>query len=741
MTVSTTIRKAGPFAGTGLVSSYPFAFKVFTDDDLLVIRTPTGGADVTLVLASDYTVTLNPDQDAVPGGSVVLSAALAVGFTLSIGSQVDSLQGLSLTNNGGFFPKAIEAALDKLDIQDQQQEEVLSRAVRVPFGSGAIPDLPAPSAGSALVWNTLGTALENGTPGAAYDTLRSDLLGTGAGQGDSQVGSKRTASGAIATTVEAEIEALPLDAVVNFSADNTGTTNSTAALLAFYTAAILHGSGHIPSGRYKISRSVLAFDNGHVDTDFPMITTDSGVEFFVDSVTPGTVGPLLAFTNGTAVSGAGKFWKGGYHGSIQLTGIASATPSYTSDAEHGMKLLGLQEVRFGLIYGYKLGGAVIWSPETLFGATNPDPYHVGLCTFEGIKSEYCAYAIYNLNWVGLTNTTISTLRAIGNRQGVIYGPGTTTKIETMSAGTCAGWVIDDGTAAASTGGAPSRLYVGMAELDDCENGFYFNKMSQWRIDLTRFVHRYNFTAWNPAGGYWPRKVMHLGAGTAASCANGRAYFIHRIEAGGALGDLGGFIDCASTAQISDVIINNRILDNAALGVTGAMLGTNVSANSKIQFQNDGVPCIDTWQKVACLVRSSTADTVPNAGYAAAGAKITFGTELYDRGAYYDSTNSWFTVPYSGLYRFSGQICLTVAAGTRVRMAIATDTAGVIALQKQKNSYQTNAGAEHHQIDGVVSLTAGQRVFLMADQNTASATVALSAPISTTADLTWSIEAL
>ena len=88
MTVSTTIRKAGPFAGTGLVSSYPFAFKVFTDDDLLVIRTPTGGADVTLVLASDYTVTLNPDQDAVPGGSVVLSAALAVGFTLSIGSQI-----------------------------------------------------------------------------------------------------------------------------------------------------------------------------------------------------------------------------------------------------------------------------------------------------------------------------------------------------------------------------------------------------------------------------------------------------------------------------------------------------------------------------------------------------------------------------------------------------------------------------------------------------------------------------
>lgn len=208
MTVSTTIRKAGPFAGTGLVSSYPFAFKVFTDDDLLVIRTPTGGADVTLALASDYTVTLNPDQDAVPGGSVVLSAPLAVGYTLSIGSQVDSLQGLSLTNNGGFFPKAIEAALDKLDIQDQQQEETLSRAVRVPFGSGAIPDLPAPSAGSALVWNTAGTALENGAPGVNYDTLRSDLAGTGSGQGASLVGLQDAGANYQSTTVEGSLTEL-----------------------------------------------------------------------------------------------------------------------------------------------------------------------------------------------------------------------------------------------------------------------------------------------------------------------------------------------------------------------------------------------------------------------------------------------------------------------------------------------------------------------------------------------------
>jgi hypothetical protein len=161
MTVSTTVRKAGPFAGTGLVSTFPFSFKVFSSADVLVVRTPAGGADVELTLTVDYTVSLNSDQDVAPGGSVTLTAALASGYNLSIGSQVDSLQGLSLTNNGGFYPKALEAALDKLDIQGQQQDETLSRALRMPFGTGAVVDLPAPVADATLVWNGAGTAIVN----------------------------------------------------------------------------------------------------------------------------------------------------------------------------------------------------------------------------------------------------------------------------------------------------------------------------------------------------------------------------------------------------------------------------------------------------------------------------------------------------------------------------------------------------------------------------------------------------
>ena len=119
MTVSSTVRKAGPFSGTGLQTAYPFSFKVFATSDVLVVRTYSG-VDSTLVLGSDYSVALNTDQDGNPGGTVNMAVAPASGYTLTIGSQVAQLQTTTITNNGGFYPAVITAALDKLTILIQQ---------------------------------------------------------------------------------------------------------------------------------------------------------------------------------------------------------------------------------------------------------------------------------------------------------------------------------------------------------------------------------------------------------------------------------------------------------------------------------------------------------------------------------------------------------------------------------------------------------------------------------------------
>ena len=73
MTISSTIRKAGPFIGNGSASSFPFTYKVFQASDLEVVRLDTStNIETVLTLTTNYTVTLNTDQNSNPGGTVVL---------------------------------------------------------------------------------------------------------------------------------------------------------------------------------------------------------------------------------------------------------------------------------------------------------------------------------------------------------------------------------------------------------------------------------------------------------------------------------------------------------------------------------------------------------------------------------------------------------------------------------------------------------------------------------------------
>lgn len=181
MTISTQTRTAGPFIGTGLVVGYPFTFKVFQTSDVLVVVQDTSGVQSTLTIGTDYTVVLNADQNAAPGGTVTPLVALTVGYSLTLTSNVPVTQNASLTNAGGFFPKTIEDALDRLTILMQQQGFVSSgQTLRVPeiggvpllstaaqrannllgFDSSGNPVAVAPVSGSAV---SLATDLTNNT--------------------------------------------------------------------------------------------------------------------------------------------------------------------------------------------------------------------------------------------------------------------------------------------------------------------------------------------------------------------------------------------------------------------------------------------------------------------------------------------------------------------------------------------------------------------------------------------------
>lgn len=139
MTISSETRKAGPYTGNSVTTSFTFAFKVFTAADVLVVRTDLNALETVLTLSTDYTVTLNSNQDSNPGGTVVLPAALTTGYLLTLSSQVGALQATDLTNQGGFYPSVLNTALDKLTILVQQLKEQVSRAIKVDISSGIDP--------------------------------------------------------------------------------------------------------------------------------------------------------------------------------------------------------------------------------------------------------------------------------------------------------------------------------------------------------------------------------------------------------------------------------------------------------------------------------------------------------------------------------------------------------------------------------------------------------------------------
>lgn len=191
MTISSDIRTAGPFTGTGLVSVYAFAFKVFAAAEVVATSTNTSGVLTTLAQPTHYTVTLNSNQNTSPGGTITLAAPLASGFRLEIGSEIAATQGASLPNQGGWFPAVVEDALDRLTILAQQMGGGTSnRNLRVPE-LGGIDDLPSiiDRAGKLMSFNGITGAPEAVAAADQSATqLAIDLASTAAGKGASMVG-------------------------------------------------------------------------------------------------------------------------------------------------------------------------------------------------------------------------------------------------------------------------------------------------------------------------------------------------------------------------------------------------------------------------------------------------------------------------------------------------------------------------------------------------------------------------
>lgn len=121
----------------GTVTQWDFDFSVDHAEELQVYLNEES---TPLVLNTDYTVALNADQQASPGGTVTISPAVVAETLITIIRILPLTQEIDLINGGAYNAEVVENGLDRLTKMCQQLDEENNRALKMPVtygGSGA----------------------------------------------------------------------------------------------------------------------------------------------------------------------------------------------------------------------------------------------------------------------------------------------------------------------------------------------------------------------------------------------------------------------------------------------------------------------------------------------------------------------------------------------------------------------------------------------------------------------------
>lgn len=252
MTISSTLRKAGPYVGNGVATSFTFSFKVFSASEVVAtLALLATGVETVLTLTTDYTVTLNADQNTNPGGTVTYNPSgtpMASTHSLTLTSAVAQTQGTDIPNAGGWYPDVVENALDKAVILVQQLSEILSRTFRIPVSSTADPTLPPPEPGG-FGWNATGDKIVTYIFQAG-----TSLVDLAASTGASLIGFLQAGVGAVKRTIEAKLfDSVSVKDFGAFSALTDGASRSANA--AKFQAALDSGATliRVPKGTYNLT--------------------------------------------------------------------------------------------------------------------------------------------------------------------------------------------------------------------------------------------------------------------------------------------------------------------------------------------------------------------------------------------------------------------------------------------------------------------------------------------------------
>lgn len=322
MTVPVTTNRL-TYLGTGAVASYPYTFKIFNQNDLIVTKV-LNGVETVQTLTTHYTVTGVGEQG---GGNVVLTSNLANGTYLVIRRVAPLLQNVDLRNQGTFFPEVHEDEFDLLTMLLQQHQDILDRCLKIADGHIASFNSKLSSAagvytpGAVLAINPSGNGI---VMGPTFSDL-SGAAGAAAAAAASAAAALVSENNAAASAASAATSAT--------SAAASATAADASATAAAASAAQLKGTSTTSlaiavASKVFTTQSGKFFDVGN----WLLITSDANPANYMHGQVTAYSGTSLT-VNVTNIGGSGTFadW------TIRVSGTRGAVgglgPGYTATSD------------------------------------------------------------------------------------------------------------------------------------------------------------------------------------------------------------------------------------------------------------------------------------------------------------------------------------------------------------------------------------------------------------------------
>ena len=121
MTVTSTVR-VNTYSGSNITGPYPFTFRIYVQQNLVVQTTDPSGTVTTLLYGRDYAIPA-ASIGARTGGTVTLTNALGVGWTLTLSRVLPFTQLINYRNQGATFPQNVEDGFDQVVMICQQLDD------------------------------------------------------------------------------------------------------------------------------------------------------------------------------------------------------------------------------------------------------------------------------------------------------------------------------------------------------------------------------------------------------------------------------------------------------------------------------------------------------------------------------------------------------------------------------------------------------------------------------------------